>query len=130
MDDKSAYLTHQLALLPERLRTLALTHEENQELANLGDSILDLVIRKRLYQSGVTVEKIEEGKQKHASNETLAIIAKHHLQLEKHIISSSGLNGNPDISMVLARTLEAIIGAIYLHKEFSEADKFIQAVFY
>jgi dsRNA-specific ribonuclease len=130
MDDKSAYFTHQLALLPEKLRTLALSHEKNHELALLGDSILDLVIKKRLYQSGVSVEKIEEGKQRHASNETLASVAKHHLELEKHIISSSGLNVNPNVSKVLARTMEAIIGAIYLHKEFSEADKFIQAVFY
>ena len=60
MDDKSAYFTHQLALLPEKLRTLALSHEKNHELALLGDSILDLVIKKRLYQSGVSVEKIEE----------------------------------------------------------------------
>ena len=41
----------------------------------------------------------------------LASVAKHHLELEKHIISSSGLNGNPDVSKVLARTMEAIIGA-------------------
>jgi len=48
------------------------------------------------------------------------------LKLQNHIVSKSGLWNNPEVNEVFARTLEAVIGAIYKEQGIKPAKKFIE----
>lgn len=102
--------------------------DHNERLEFLGDAVLELVTTEYLYAA---FPKSEEGeltslrsalvKGKHLSQ-----VAKE-LELGKFIFLSRGeeKSGGREKSYILANTLEALIGAVYLDRGFAVAHKFI-----
>lgn len=111
--------------LPEKRVKQALSHENNHELAQVGDAVLSLVIREHYYKQKISAEKIQCKNKELGNNDYLANIAVEKLKLQDLIPSSSGLRYNPDKNEVYARTLEAIIGAIYQDNKIEAAREFI-----
>lgn len=109
-------------------------HSEEKTLSNerlefLGDAVLELIVTKRLFEH--FPEKPEgELTNLRASlvrTETLAEVAKS-LDVGKKLRLSRGeetTGGRENVSL-LADTLEAIVGAIYLDKGFGQAQSFVE----
>ena len=112
--------------LPENRVKQALSHENNHELAQVGDAVLSLVIREHYYKQKISAEKIQGKNRDLGNNDYLANIAVEKLKLHDLLQSSSGLRYNPDKNEVYARTLEAIIGAIYQDNKIEAAREFIE----
>lgn len=122
-DRSLPFLKHRL---PENRVKLALSHENNHELAQVGDAVLSLVIREHYYKLKSSAKKIQSKNKDLGNNDYLANVAIEKLKLNDLIQSSSGLRYNPDKNEVYARTLEAIIGAIYQDNKLEEAREFIK----
>jgi len=115
------------------LLTLALTHrsasntkkhpQNNERLEFLGDAVLELITSDYLYHRFPhhPEGKLTPLRASLVRTNTLAQIAQK-LNLQKKIINSSDLIS----SSILANTVEAIIGAIYLDQGLTAAKKFIQ----
>ena len=101
------------------------SHEKNHELAQVGDAVLSLVIREHYYNKKKKVDYIQKRSGKLEDDTNLAKIGKS-LNLLDYIESSSGLGNNLEINEVYARTIEAIIGALYHEKGIEVAKKFIE----
>lgn len=111
---------------PELLE-LALTHRSfayengglahNERLEFLGDSILGQAVTVRLYLDNPTVDEGELAKRRASlvSSVALAEVART-IGLGKHVRLGRGeeLTGGRDKSSILADTVEAVIGAVYL----------------
>jgi len=121
----------------EGLLQLALTHrsagrENNERLEFLGDAILSFVISTELYQR---FESIDEGtlsrlRASLVKGETLAVLAKglelgDYLQLGGGEMKSGGFRR----ASILADTLEAIFGAIYLDSDIATVQRVILDLF-
>lgn len=124
----------------QELLTTALTHrsalnektdlkESYERLEFLGDAVLELVVSSYLFK---TYPDIKEGELTHlraniVQTKTLAVASKK-LKLGTRLILSSGeanANGHENIS-ILADCFESIVGAIYMDKGYSHAEKFIK----
>jgi ribonuclease-3 len=106
-----------------------LVKEDNERLEFLGDSVLKFLLSENLYKSKPNPEgKMTIMRSEIESNETLASIAKE-LDLLPHLFLSEGekiCTGKREQTL-LANTLEAIIGAIYLDKEdLAESRRFLE----
>ena len=106
----------------ENLITLALTHrsmanEHNERLEFLGDSILNFVIAARLYQQFPDLREGELSRIRAGlvKGETLADIGRE-LTLGEFLRLGAGekKSGGEKRCSILANTVEAIIGAVYL----------------
>jgi hypothetical protein len=97
----------------EKYLEIALQHESNQELAQVGDAALRMVIREHYYDKKVSAETIQDIDSDLGNNKYLAKIAFNDLKLNHIVRSNSGLNRNLLITKTYADTLEAIIGAMY-----------------
>ena len=119
----------------ELLKT-ALTHtsfanmhdvQSNEKLEYLGDSILEFIASKYLYNN---YEKLKEGEMTKVRaavvcEESLHAVAMK-LELGKYLITSKGEGfGNVKNKAILADSIEAIIAAIYLDSNLENAEKFI-----
>lgn len=119
----------------ELLKT-ALTHtsfanmhdvQSNEKLEYLGDSILEFIASKYLYNN---YEKLNEGEMTKVRaavvcEESLHAVAMK-LELGKYLITSKGEGfGNVKNKAILADSIEAIIAAIYLDSNLENAEKFI-----
>ena len=120
---------------PEILRQ-ALTHRSantlnNERLEFLGDSILGFVITKWLYNnySQFSEGKLSRMRSSLVKGLTLAEIARHY-QLGDDLILGVGelKSGGFNRSSVLADTVEAIFGAVFIDKGISAAEGFILKV--
>ncbi len=119
----------------ELLKT-ALTHtsyanmhniESNEKLEYLGDSILEFVISKYLYN---TYKKLNEGEMTKVRATVVCEDSLHEvavrLELGKFLITSKGEGfGHVKNKAILADSVEAIIAAIYLDSGMEEAENFI-----
>ncbi|MBM7050926.1 ribonuclease III [Rothia sp. ZJ1223] len=108
---------------------LALTHRSysfenngvphNERLEFLGDSVLSLAVAEELYRRLPDVPERELVSRHHAvvSTRTLAQIARS-LGLGEHILLGKGekQSGGANKDSILADTLEAIFGAVYMHQ--------------
>lgn len=115
------------------LLTLALTHrsasntkahpQNNERIEFLGDAVLELITSDYLYHRfpNYPEGKLTPLRASLVKTSTLAQIAKE-IDLQKKIINSSDLIS----SSILANTVEAVIGAIYLDQGLGAAKKFIQ----
>lgn len=112
--------------ISNELLDTALRHEDNHELAILGDAILKVAIREHYYEKGATSEKIQCKDETYGTDSYLFKIGYEKLKLQNHIVSKSGLWNNPEVNEVFARTLEAVIGAIYKEQGIKPAKKFIE----
>jgi ribonuclease-3 len=104
---------------------------DNERLEYLGDSVLALVVNEYLFKS---YEKYVEGdlakiKSAVVSEATLCKIAEE-LNLGSYILMGRGeeQSGGRERASILANTLEALIGAIYLDSGLKSCKKFILGV--
>ena len=107
---------------------LALTHrsaskKNNEKLEFLGDSILQTIISSSLYENNPNMSEgqLTQARAKLVCKESLAEIGKE-LKLNEYVILGSCeiKNGGIHKKSILANTLEAIIGAIYLDSDFNQ----------
>ena len=119
------------------LLDLAFTHSSfskinNERLEFLGDSVLNLVITKYLFEN---YPELDEGKMSRVrsnlvNQETLSSLSKN-LELQKNIKLSAGeekTNGREKKS-ILSNTFEALIGAIYLDSNLDVVLDYIKKVY-
>ncbi len=96
----------------------------NERLEFLGDAVLDAVVADLVYQKFGNKNEgfLTNTRSKIVKRETLDMVARN-LGLNKVIVSS--LRTNSQKNHILGNALEALIGAIYLDKGYSEARKFV-----
>ena len=98
--------------------------EHNERLEFLGDSVLSMIVAEYLYKK--YPDKREGVLSKYSAalvrDESLADVA-NKLKLEEYIRMGNGCEVS---RAILANTVEALIGALYLEKGYSEAEKFIR----
>ena len=126
LEDKLGVSLKNRALLKTAISTRAarnehpeLIREDNERLEFLGDSVLKFLISENLFKSKSNPEgKMTIMRMEIESNETLGAIAKE-LDLKPHLFLSEGekLSRGKSECSLLANSLEAIIGAIYLDEE-------------
>ena len=130
-------LIHDYEFKNKALLDLAFTHSSyskinNERLEFLGDSVLNLVITKYLYEN---YPELDEGKMSRVrsnlvNQETLSSLSKN-LELQKNIKLSAGeekTNGREKKS-ILSNTFEALIGAIYLDSNLDVVLDYIKKVY-
>lgn len=102
--------------------------EDNERLEFLGDAVLELVVTDYLYAE---FPSVGEGQ---LTNLRSALVKGNHLAevaktlgLGEYLLLSHGeeKSGGKDKSYIVANALEALIGAIYLDRDFETAHKFI-----
>ena len=106
--------------------------ENNQRLEFLGDAILDFVIGEYLYLNYPHKPEGELTKMRAAVvNETTLARKGKNIELGKALFLGKGeqLNGGRERPSIIADSLEAIIGAIYLQYGFEKVRKFILDMF-
>lgn len=109
----------------ESLLRLALTHrsfssENNERLEFLGDALLGVIIAEKLFHKfpGVKEGVLSRQRSKLVKGETLAEIARGYSVGDYLILGSGELkSGGYRRDSILANTLEAIIGAIFLDSD-------------
>lgn len=116
---------------------LALTHrsfgsENNERLEFLGDSILNFIIARDLYERFPEARegRLSRLRAKMVKRETLAEIARE-FNLGDYLIMGSGelKSGGFNRNSILSDALEAIIGAIYLETDFNGVSKLVLSWF-
>jgi ribonuclease III len=117
LEKKIGYHFNNSKLLELALRHRSVGAESNERLEFLGDAILSLIIAENLFTK---YKDLNEGKLSRlranlVKEETLAELAKG-FELNEFIILGAGerKSGGRERSSILADSLEAIIGAIYL----------------
>jgi len=109
-----------------------ITAKDNERLEFLGDSVLNLAVTDFLFKnySGYTEGELAKIKAVVVSEDILKLKAEK-LNLGKFILMGRGeeLTGGRSRKSILADTLEAILGAIYLDKNFKFIKEFIQSLF-
>lgn len=117
---------------PDKYLREAFTQDENRNLAELGDSILDLVIYEHAYNLEEAKQKsLDKARQSIAKNSDLKILFNRETPLKQYLREEWGCSspihefGKEHASAFL----EAIIGAIYLSYDLSEASRFIYRFF-
>lgn len=125
-------------VIDSELFVLALTHRsfsnENSKIAHnerlefLGDSVLQLVITKRLFNEFPNLPEGELAKMRSVivSQKSLAKVARE-LDLGKLILLGIGeeKTGGRDKDSILCDTLEAVFAAVYISSGFDESEKLI-----
>ncbi len=106
--------------------------KDNERLEFLGDSVLGLAISTYLFKECENSPEGELAKTKAilVSSETLAEKARK-LDLNKNLLLGRGeeITGGRERESILADSIEAIFGALYLEKGFIEAKSFIISLF-
>ena len=129
----SAYTNLEYSFQDEELFQLALTHKSlsshnNERLEFLGDAILNLYVSERLFNTYGSLKegKLTRFKASIVSRENLHRVAIN-LELSNHIKLGKGesLQGNS----ILGNVLEALIGAIFLDSNYSEAKNVLDNIF-
>lgn len=127
INDESLYevaLTHRSYLNEFRQRD---KKEHNERLEFLGDAVLELVVTEHLYRTYPEPEGVlTNWRSALVKTESLSSVAQY-LDLEQHIRLSRGeRNGTQRARrQILANTMEALIGAIYLDKGYTAVQDFI-----
>lgn len=101
--------------------------EHNERLEFLGDAVLELVVTEFLYRNYVEPEGIlTNWRSALVKGENLSKIATE-LNLGEYLFLSHGeeKSGGRQKNYILANTFEALIGAIYLDKDYQSAKTFI-----
>lgn len=139
MDKAAIWLKNSLnyAFADEDLLRRALTHRSakganNERLEFLGDSVLQVIISEFVFQAkpDASEGQLSRLRSSYVRDVTLAEVA-HSLGIGEHLILGSGekKSGGHRRGSILADTLEAIFGAVYLDAGFSAARQVIFAAF-
>ena len=125
-------------ILQHELMVTALTHASanqpynNERLEFMGDAVLGSLIAKILYQRFNDAEEgvLTRWRSYLVRRETLAEIARE-IQLSKLLIVGMGeeKTGGRERESILANTLEAVIGAIYLIQGEKKTETFFEGIF-
>lgn len=121
------------ALLEQALTHRSATKTNNERLEFLGDSILGFVVTKWLYSnfSALPEGKLSRMRSSLVKGKTLAEVARHYQLSDKLILGVGELkSGGFNRSSVLADTVEAIFGAVFIDQGIDVAEKFILKVFH
>ncbi|MFX0125957.1 MAG: ribonuclease III domain-containing protein [Candidatus Hodarchaeota archaeon] len=106
----------------------AFSQNENKNLAEIGDSVLNLVIRMNEYSKHyATPDSIDEARQIYASKKALQRVLNQDVEFTEFLIHNYKCTSPPG-KIGLERSddfMEAIIGAIYLSKDMKAVSKFI-----
>ena len=106
--------------------------DDNERLEFLGDSVLRLLISEHLYHNSKDPEgEMTVIRSKIEKQDTLALIA-NKIGLKDHILMSEGekkITGKGELK-ILADTLEAIIGAIYLDQGLDKSREFLKVTMF
>ncbi|MEY3733716.1 MAG: hypothetical protein RL347_1075 [Actinomycetota bacterium] len=130
------------AVLPPGAMELAVTHRSfayengglptNERLEFLGDAVLGLVVTESLYRRYPDVAEGQLAKMRAAivNARALADVARG-LDLGEHLRLGRGeeITGGRDKSSILADTLEAVIGAVYLEHGLAVAELLVRTLF-
>tara|TARA_Y100001001_G_C7921375_1_gene278763 strand:+ start:246 stop:941 length:696 start_codon:yes stop_codon:yes gene_type:complete len=131
----SKYLGYQFKSI--KLLETALTHKSvsaknNERLEFLGDSIINFLMAKTIYQAKATAKEGEMSRLRASlvKGETLAEIAKE-LNLSEFLVLGTGelKSGGHHRKSILADTLEAIIAAIYLDSHIVTCEQIVMPWF-
>lgn len=142
MTDVEAVLGEVGASVSPEWLTLSLTHRSfayengglptNERLEFLGDSVLGLVVTEALYRLHPELAEGQLAKMRAAvvNARALADVARE-LDLGSHLRLGRGeeITGGRDKSSILADTLEAVIGAVYLARGLVVAEALIHRLF-
>ena len=105
--------------------------DSNERLEFLGDSALNFVVVKYLYNSYPDLDEGELSKMKSVivSGENLSLIARE-IELGDHILLSEfeEKSGGKDKASILEDTFEAVIGAVYLDSGIHKVDNVVSAL--
>ncbi|MBL1294147.1 MAG: ribonuclease III [Thiotrichales bacterium] len=125
-------------IVGQKLFAQALTHrsasnQNNERLEYLGDAVLDLVVAEDLYLRFPEADEGELSRMRASlvKGDTLAKLARD-IDLAEHLILGSGemKSGGHRRSSILAGTIEALIGAIYLDGGFDASQTFIRYLYF
>ena len=118
-------------LLDEKLLE-ALSFKTNRKLAQIGDSVLDLIIFESAYRNpNSRPQSMDNLRQKEGKKEANQQILKKDNELTQYLLKND-YEQNPQGKIGKDRSdayLEAIIGAIYLTKGLCESKKFIEIIY-
>ena len=122
----TGYQFRQIELLEQALTHRSYARADNYErLEFLGDSVLNLVISKYIYQRFTDASEGELSRLRASlvKEATLARVARE-MDLGEHLLLGSGelKSGGYRRTSILADAMEAIIGAIYLDADFARAE--------
>jgi len=103
--------------------------EDNERLEFLGDAVLELAVTKHLYEKHPNQAEGEMTAFRSAlvKGKQLAEVGKDlNLGAYLHLSKGEDKSGGRDKNYIIANTLEALIGAIYLDHDYDTAEGFIQ----
>ena len=102
-------------------------NRNNERLEFLGDSVLGLAVASFLYQDMTRNSEGELAKIKSGvvSEATLAVVAVEKMHVDKYLLLGKGeeLSGGRQKKAILADTVEAVIGALYLDSGYESAER-------
>ncbi len=138
VEKKLEYVFKDESLLRKALVHRSHTHvagigriEANERLEFLGDAVLELVVNEHLYRSYPESEEgdLTKMKSRLVCGKSLSAVAQR-LDLGEHILMSRGeaATGGRSRSSILADTVEALIGAVYLDAGLEAARGLISAL--
>lgn len=107
---------------------IAFDLDNNERLEFLGDAVLELIVTEHLYRSYKNPEgELTNWRSALVKGESLATIAKN-LSVGDFLYLSKGeeKSGGKARQLILANTLEALIGAIYLDQGLVKAKEFVE----
>ncbi len=104
----------------------------NERLEFLGDSVLSLIISSRLYRLLPNLPEGQLTARRSFLVQTSTLAAKaRELKLDEKLLLSAGeeQSGGRSNPSLLANTLEAVLGALYLEKGLSTCEKYLTEIF-
>lgn len=132
LQDTFGYASRDLTLFNAALTHRSAGNPHNERLEFLGDAVLNCVTASMLYRSFNTADEGELSRYRATlvSGESLAIIAAQ-INLGERLRLGAGelKSGGFRRKSILADTLEAVLGAIYLDGGFAEATAVIERLF-
>ena len=132
IEESIGYTFKNKSLLDEALTHISYAHEKgvnsNEKLEFLGDSILEFISSKYLYNK---FPKLKEGEltklraQVVCEDSLYEVAKKHNISQYIKVGHSESLSGGKNKPTILADSIEAIIAAIYFDGGLDKAEKFI-----
>lgn len=126
------HLINDSSLIDQALRHRSVGKENNERLEFLGDAILNFVIAAALYRQFPQAKEGQLSRLRAAlvNKESLAAIAKQ-IALSDHVVLGAGeyKTGGAYRDSILADTMEAIFGAIYLDGGDAASEKVILSLY-
>jgi len=126
------YTFDQPSLLRQALTHRSYGAQHNERLEFIGDAALDCIIAVVLYERfpGLDEGELSRARANLVNRDTLSALAQG-LALQEHVLLGEGetKSGGAQRSSILADSLEAIVGAVFLDGGFAAARKVVEAIY-